>query len=199
MSVALEAWGYALTWLEIVAFVFTLACVYLNTREHVAAWPLGIVGTALYAALFFNSKLYGDFGLQFVYIASSVYGWYAWSRGSKDQTRLVVSHLPREHALFAGGFVILAWPLAGAFFDRYTDTDVPYFDALPTVLSLCGQWMLARKHIENWWLWIVADVIYVALFVFKGLYLTSLLYALFIGLCALGLRDWSRSLQKSEA
>ena len=198
MSVAIEVWGYALTWLEIVAFVFTLACVYLNTREHVAAWPIGIVGTGLYAVLFFESKLYGDFGLQFVYIASSVYGWYAWSRGGANDERLAVSRVPKKTALFAGGFVIFAWPLAGLFFDRCTDTDVPYFDALPTVLSLCGQWMLARKHIENWWLWIVADVIYVVLFIYKHLYLTSLLYALFIGLCALGLRDWNRSLRKSQ-
>lgn len=194
MSELANVWGYSLTWLEAFAFVFTLANVVLNVRANVLAWPLGIVGTALYAVLFFGAKLYGDFSLQFVFIGSSIYGWVEWARGGEGAKPLAVTALTRKslatHALVA----LLLWPLLGAFFGRFTDTDVPYYDAFPTALSLVGQWLLARKVLENWYFWIVADVVYIALYASKSLYLTSLLYAIFLGLCVLGLREWRKNL-----
>lgn len=194
MSELANVWGYSLSWLEAVAFVFTLATVILNVRANVLAWPLGIVGTALYAVLFWGTKLYGDFSLQFVFIGSSIYGWTQWARGGEGATSLPVTGLSRQ-ALAVHALVALSlWPLLGAFFDRFTDTDVPYYDAFPTALSLVGQWLLAKKVLENWLFWIVADVVYIALYASKALYLTSLLYAIFLVLCVLGLREWRKNL-----
>lgn len=199
MTELANVWGYSLTWLEAFAFVFTLANVVLNVRANVLAWPLGIVGTALYAVLFFGAKLYGDFSLQFVFIGSSIYGWYEWARGGEGATSLPVTGLS-HHSFAVHGLVALSlWPLLGAFFDRFTDTDVPYYDAFPTALSLVGQWLLARKVLENWYFWIVADVVYVALYASKSLMLTSLLYAIFLVLCVFGLREWKRGQKRGHA
>jgi nicotinamide mononucleotide transporter len=190
---AFSAWGSPVTWLEIVAFVLALAMVLLNIRVNSIAWPLAIVSSLLYFALFWNSRLYGDASLQIFFALVAAWGWWQWLRGTAaDGTALRVTWLPARARWALVGVMALAWPATGLFLRRYTDTDVPWWDAFPTAGSVIGQWLLGRKHVENWAVWVAVNVVSVALFAYKGLWLTVLLYAVFIALSAQGWRSWTR-------
>lgn len=195
LAPVLTLWGAQVSGLEIFAFILALAMVVLNMRVHPAAWPLAMVSSLLYVALFWNSRLYGDAGLQVFFALMAAWGWWQWLRGTTaDGSALTVRALParqRGWTLIAFG---LAWPVLGLFLRRYTDTDVPWWDAFPTALSVLGQWLLGRKYIENWIAWAVVNLVSVALFAYKGLWLTVLLYALFAVMSALGWRAWKRML-----
>jgi nicotinamide mononucleotide transporter len=193
MNTFLQLWGYSLTYLETFAFIFTLLCVYFDTTENIWAWPIGIIGITFYMILFFNFRLYGDFSLQFIFIAFSLYGWYEWLFGGEKRSVLLVSNITKRQTLISIFSLILGYPLLGWFLKHYTDTDVPYFDAFPTIISILAQWLLARKVIQNWHLWILADIVYVGLYLYKHLYLSAFLYAVFIPLCIWGLMKWQRS------
>jgi nicotinamide mononucleotide transporter len=164
--------------------------VLLNIRQNHWAWLFSIVSSAAYGIVFFNSRLYGDAGLQAVFIASSVWGWYQWLRGAAGGQMVVTRLSGAGWALSAlawlGGFVLLA-----AFLKSYTNTDVPHVDGFLTAGSLLGTYLLARKKVENWHAWLAVDVLYVGLYVYKGLNLTAILYAVFVVMAALGLRAWS--------
>jgi len=184
----------ALTPLEGIAVAFGLLSVWLSTRQHIWSWPTAIVNVGLYALLFFREKLYADMGLQVIYLALSVYGWYEWKFGGENRTELHVSRLtPRLAA--ALGVLGAAGSLAlGTLLHRTTDASLPYLDATLSVFSLIAQWMMTRKILENWALWIALDVVYVWMFVaLKQLHFTAFQYAVFLILAAKGLRDWKRS------
>ncbi len=190
---AFTAWGSPVTWLECVAFVLALAMVLLNIRVNPLAWPLAIVSSLLYFALFWNSRLYGDASLQVFFAIVAVWGWWQWLRGTgADGAALRVTRLPARGRWALVCALALAWPATGLFLRSYTDTDVPWWDAFPTAASVIGQWLLGRKHVENWAVWIVVNVVSVALFAYKGLWLTVLLYLVFIVLSVQGWRAWHR-------
>lgn len=192
-AVAFQWWGSPVTWLEIVAFVLALLMVWANMRVHVAAWPLAIASSLLYALLFAHSKLYGEAGLQFVFVALALWGWWQWRRGSgRDGAPLRVHWLTWRDRWLAAGATLAAWPLLGLLLQQATDSDVPFFDALPTVGSIAGQFLLGRKLVENWPVWLAVNLVSVALFAAKGLWLTVLLYAIFALLSLAGWRAWQR-------
>ena len=190
---AFTLWAAPFTWLELVAFVLALAMVVFNIRVNPLGWPLAIASSLLYFALFWNSRLYGDAGLQVFFVVIAAWGWWQWVRGTlPDGSALPVRRLPtrlRWRLLLA---LVLAWPATGWFLKTYTDTDVPWWDAFPTAASVIGQWLLGRKYVENWLVWIVVNVVSVGLFAYKGLWLTVLLYTLFIGMSVVGWRAWQR-------
>ena len=178
---------------EVSAFVLSVATVLLNIRQNPWAWLLAIVSSAAYGVVFFNTRLYGDMGLQAVFIVVSVWGWHSWLHGGARHQRLDVSRLDAAgwRWALAGwliGFVLLAFALK-----TWTNTDVPYSDAFLTAGSLLGQVLLSRKKVENWHIWIAVDVLYVGLYVYKGLVLTAILYALFVVMALIGLRVWERA------
>jgi nicotinamide mononucleotide transporter len=180
--------------LEIAAVAFGLVSVYLSTRQRIWSWPTAIVNVSLYALLFYRERLYADMGLQVIYLVLSLYGWYAWLYGGENRTELRVSRLtPRVAAILAA--LGMAGSLGlGTLLHRTTDASLPYLDSSLSVFSLIAQWMMTRKILENWMLWIALDVVYVCMFVFlKQLYLTSFQYAVFLGLAALGHIQWLRS------
>lgn len=194
-EVAFSLWGSATTWLEIVAFVLALAMVGYNIREIHWGWPLAIISSLMYFALFWRSKLYGDAVLQIFFAVVACWGWFQWLRGVRnDGSALRVARLTRQGAIGVFAACAVLWPLTGLFLKTYTDTDVPWWDAFPTALSVVAQFLLGRKLIENWLMWIVVNVVSVGLFAFKGLWLTTLLYLLFIGLSVVGLRAWQHKL-----
>lgn len=180
--------------LEICAVAFGLVSVYLSTRENIWSWPTAIVNVGLYTALFFREKLYADMGLQVIFGILSLYGWYEWLYGGENRTELHVSRLDRRTGvvlLVIGAVTSLA---LGSFLDRNTDAALPWLDATLSVFSLIAQWMMTRKILENWLLWIALDVVYVAMFVFlKHLYLTAFQYAVFLALATAGHVQWLRS------
>jgi nicotinamide mononucleotide transporter len=193
LAPAFTAWGVPMTWIEIVAFAISLWMVGCEMRVHPLAWPLAMASSLLYALLFADSKLYGEASLQLFFVAMSLWGWWQWLRGrAADGGAMVVHRLTRRAAVVALALTALAWPLAGWLLSRYTDSDVPWLDALPTVGSVLGTWLLGRKFIENWWVWIAVNAFSVALFGYKHLWLTVTLYALFTGLSWAGWRAWRR-------
>lgn len=193
LSPAFTVLGADVTWVELLAFVLSLWMVGCNMRVHPLAWPLAIVSSALYGLLFAHFKLYGEASLQLFFIVVAGWGWWQWLRGrGEDGSALKVRRLGRTQGLWALAATLAAWPIVGALLDHITDSDVPYFDALPTVASVTGQILLGRKLIENWPVWVAVNVVSVALFYSKGLWLTVLLYALFTVLALAGWRAWQR-------
>ena len=193
LAPAFTAWTVPVTWIEIVAFVVSLWMVGCEMRVHALAWPLAILSSLMYALLFADSKLYGEASLQLFFVAMSLWGWWQWLRGrGADGGVLVVHRATARIAWTALALTVAAWPLAAWLLHRYTDSDVPWLDALPTVGSVLGTWLLGRKFIENWGVWIAVNAFSVALFAYKHLWLTVILYALFTALSAAGLRSWRR-------
>ncbi len=194
-AAAFTLWGSPVSWLELVAFVLALVMVVMNMRVNPIAWPLAIVSSLLYFGLFWNSKLYGDASLQIFFVVVALWGWWQWLRGTlADGTALRVRALPTRQRWYLLAALALAWPATGLFLKTYTDTDVPWWDAFPTAASLIGQWLLGRKYVENWLMWIVVNIVSVGLFAYKGLWLTGLLYSLFIAMSFFGWRAWQRML-----
>lgn len=191
LAPAFTLWGSPATWLEIVAFVLSLAMVACNLRVDPRAWPLAIASSALYALLFASHRLYGEASLQLLFIAVSCWGWWQWLRGRGDDGRALRVHaLDARSRAVAAALTLAAWPLLALLLRRFTDSDVPWLDALPTVGSVTGQLLLGRKLIENWPVWLAVNLFSVGLFAFKGLWLTVLLYALFALLSIVGWRVW---------
>lgn len=186
-----------MTLLETVAALFGVVSVYLSVRERVWSWPTGIVNVALYVVVFYHAKLYADMGLQVVYVAISAYGWYHWLHGGERRTELRVSRTPRPAVLLLPLLVTAGTLLLGGFFARRTDASLPYLDSALTCASLAAQWMMTRKYLENWLVWVAVDLAYVPMFLYKRLYPTAALYAVFLVLAALGYREWRRSLARA--
>jgi nicotinamide mononucleotide transporter len=144
--------------------------------------------------VFWSAGLYADAGLQIVYVVLGLYGWWAWLYGGARRSRLVVRSTSRAEWL---GLAVAGVLLTGGlwlFLDRLTSSTVPLADAVTTALSLLATYGQTRKLVENWWLWIAADLIYIPLYGYKDLWLTAILYVAFLVLCVLGLRAWRRAL-----
>ena len=191
--------GSDFTWLEIVAVVLSLAMVGCNLRINPLGWPLAIAASALYGLLFVHSKLYGEATLQLVFITLGAWGWWQWLRGTTAAgDRLPVRVLSPRQRWLALALTAAGWPLLGALLDHATDSDLPYLDALPTVGSLVGQYLLARKWLDNWAVWLAVNLFSVVLFASKGLWLTVALYAAFAVLSVVGWRAWAKRLAGAD-
>jgi nicotinamide mononucleotide transporter len=192
-SPAFTLWGAITTWLEVAAFALALAMVMLNIRVNPWAWPLAITSSMLYGWLFWHHRLYGDAALQVFFIVIATWGWWQWMRGTTpDGQALRVRRLSSRQRVAVIAGIAVAWPLVGLYLDRATDTDVPWWDAFPTAASVIGQWLLGRKWIETWAVWIVVNLVSIGLFAYKQLWLTALLYTLFVVLSVLGWKAWQR-------
>ena len=191
LTPAFSVWDSPVTSLEIVSFALSLAMVGFNIRVNPTGWPLAIAASLLYFVLFWYSRLYGEAGLQIFFALVACWGWWQWLRGrGEDGSALRVRMLSARGRTVLVASVLLAWPLLGLFLLHFTDTDVPWWDALPTAGSVAGQWLLGRKYVENWLVWLVVNLISIGLFAYKGLWLTVLLYALFALLSVAGWRAW---------
>jgi nicotinamide mononucleotide transporter len=200
LSPLFTLWGSPVTLLELAAFVVALAMVAANMRVHWVAWPLAIASSLAYALLFADARLYGEAGLQFVFIAVALWGWWQWLRGTGSDGRPLQVHRLRPRQIVIAALATAAgWVLLAQLLEHATDSDVPWFDALPTVASLTGQLLLARKCIENWPTWLFVNLVSVALFAHKALWLTAILYALFAMLSVLGWWAWKRRLAATHA
>jgi len=187
--------GSPTTWLELAAVVIALAMVGCNIRQIHWGWPLAIISSLMYFALFWRSKLYGDSVLQIFFAVVAFWGWFQWLRGQRgDGTPLRVARLSRRGVVAVVALCALLWPATGLFLKTYTDTDVPWWDAFPAAVSLVGQFLLGRKYLENWLVWIVVNVVSVGLFAYKALWPTVALYGVFIVLSVVGWRAWRRAL-----
>ena len=180
--------------LEVVAVLFGIVSVYLSTRENIWSWPTALVNVSLFFILFYVSGLYSDTGLQVVYFILSIYGWYEWLYGGAGRTARTVSRTTGTTWITLGVIGVAVWALLGSITSRLPGTALPYVDAATTTTSLLAQWMMTRKLLENWLVWICVDVVYVGMFVFKGLYLTAFNYGIYFALAVAGYVAWKRSL-----
>ena len=180
--------------LEVVAVVFGIVSVYLSTRQNILSWPTAIVNVSLFTVLFYRAGLYSDTGLQVVYFVLSVYGWYEWKFGGTGRTVLPVSKTKRRTWFVLAGLGVVTWLSLSTITARLPGTALPHLDAATTTISLIAQWMMTRKLLENWLLWVGVDVIYVGMFIYKGLYLTAFNYAVYLVIAAFGYFAWKRSL-----
>lgn len=192
--------GVPTTLAEGLAFITGALCVWLVARQHIANWGIGIANCLLFILIFTDSGLYADAGLQLVFIALGVYGWWNWVKGGGPAVdALPVSRTGRIEwiGLIGAGLVGLA--AIAILLGTATDSTVPFWDALTTVLSLLATYGQCRKRVESWYLWIAADIVYVPLYAYKGLYLTSILYIGFMALCVIGLLNWKKDLAAQAA
>lgn len=182
---------------EILGFLTGAINVWLLARQNIWNWPIGLANNALYVAVFLTAGLYGDAGLQLVYITLGIYGWWIWAHPGA-RAELVVTRTPTSTWLWLTPATAAAAIGLALFLGRFTDSTVPAWDGLTTALSLAATYGQCKKYVESWWIWIAADVIYIPLYVYKHLRLTSGLYVVFLLLCVMGLREWSKALRARD-
>jgi nicotinamide mononucleotide transporter len=192
MNDPISLFGLPTTALELISFILSLITVILNIRQNPWAWLFSISSSAMYGIVFFGARLYGDMGLQLVFIVVSMWGWYEWLYGGAGHEGLAVTRSSNIGWAWGIAGWIASFALLAMFLGRFTNTDVPNIDGFLTAGSLLGTVLLSRKKVENWIVWIVVDILYVGLYVYKGLHLTAILYGLFVVLAAIGLVTWYR-------
>ncbi|HEY2856496.1 MAG TPA: nicotinamide riboside transporter PnuC [Gemmatimonadaceae bacterium] len=185
--------------LEWIAAIAGAVSVYLSARENIWSWPTGIVNVGLYIVVFERTGLYSDMGLQVVFLILSIYGWYEWLYGGKDRTELTVSRATSRDWLISIPIAVVFWIVLAHVTERLPGVALPYLDSGLATLSLVAQWMMTRKLLENWVLWVVVDVLYVPMYVYKHLPVTAALYVGFLVLAVMGLRAWWRSYKEQPA
>ena len=178
-------------------FVTGALCVWLLARQNIWNWPIGIANNVFYIVVFLRSGLFGDAGLQIVYIVLAAYGWWTWAFPDNTKSELPVARTSRRQWTCLIAATIAAALALRAFLAGYTTSTVPAWDGLTTAVSLAATWGQCKKLVESWWLWIAVDIIYIPLYVYKGLRLTAVLYFVFMLLCIVGLRAWNRAIRQS--
>lgn len=186
--------------LEILGTIVGLAYLWLEYRASIYLWIASIIMPAIYLFVYYNAGLYADFGINIYYLVIAIYGWAAWKYGfrlfgNNDKLKseeLPISHTPTKiwlkiATIYAILQLVIAWILI-----RFTDSSVPWADAFTTALSIIAMWMLARKYIEQWWVWFVVDITSAALYIYKDLYFTAALYALYALIVFFGYRKWKQ-------
>lgn len=167
-------------------------CIYLATKESVFSWPVSIISVLAYAWVFYEAKMYGDMSLQFYFLFTAMYGWYFWTKKKASDDKPITELNLRERiaAIFA---VAILTALLGLFLDNYTDTDVPFADGFCTAMSFVAQVLLTRKVLYNWVLWIIVDICYVPLYIYKNLNLSAVFYTVLVALAFKGYLDWRKT------
>jgi nicotinamide mononucleotide transporter len=182
---------------EVFGFITGAACVWLTVKQNIWLWPISIANNIFFIILFLQSQLYADMSLQIVYIVLEILGWYWWLHGGQNKSKLLVSRVT-PLTLAALALILVGATYGMTLFLESVNDSAPFLDALTTVMSLIAQYMLTRKLIENWYVWIAADVIYIGLYAAKNLYLTTALSALFLCMCIAGWREWRRSMREQR-
>jgi nicotinamide mononucleotide transporter len=167
-----------------------------SIRQHYLTWPIGLLNALFYIAVFFTSKIYADMALQFYYVVISIYGWWCWHQGSSEGHSFEVSRTSMALWIKLLYVSILLFVVIAFILYRYTDSPVPFWDALVTALSIVATWMLAQKKIEHWLLWVLVDAISIGLFIVKELYPTTLLFLVYTILAVYGYLEWRKDLNQ---
>lgn len=201
------------SWLDITALVIGLIYLLLEYRASIYLWIAGIIMPAVDLFLYWDKGLYGDFGLAVYYLLASVYGFIAWKFWSEGKARADVdiksadntptataserpiTRFPLRLLMPVGVAFLAVWAAVWAFLHYWTNSTVPVTDSLTNALSIVGMWMLARKYVEQWIVWIIADGIYVWLYAYKGLPFKASLYAFYIVVAFFGIRAWTRKMK----
>lgn len=183
---------------EVIGTVTGIVSIYLNTRENPLGWPIGLISVIYYIYIFWEVDLYGDVILHIVYLIMGVYGWYQWMYGTRntagEKVTLQIKQTSSRRLAGLFGVGLLTTGIMGFFLKEYTPNTLPYADAFTTAFSLVGTYMLARKYIENWLLWMVVNIACIIIYYIKGLDITSGLYVIYLILAFVGYFNWRKSL-----
>ncbi len=180
-------------YIEVLGAVLGLVYIFLSIRQNIFTWPVGLLTSALYIYVFFKTKFYADMALQVYYVGVSIYGWYYWMKGNPGkENKLPVVHTPRKFRIplmiiSMVFFLFIAWILK-----NFTDSPIPFWDAFTTAFSLTATWMLARKYLETWLIWIVVDIVSTILYAVKDLWATVILFTVYTGMAAVGYFQWRK-------
>lgn len=186
------------TWPEWIGVITGFICIYLAAKENVWNWPISIISVIAYAWVFFDATMYGDMALQFYFLFTAFYGWYYWIKRKTDNGKPVVSLKSSDWLLIVVAVAVLSI-LLGLFLDHFTDSDVPYADGFCTALSFVAQILLTRKVLQNWILWIIVDICYVPLYIYKHLNLSAVFYAFLVIIAFMGFLDWRKTYREQTA
>jgi len=183
---------------ELIAVLAAVAYLGLAIRQHIACWFFAAISTVIYIALFFSAKLYMEAVLNGFYLVMAGYGWTVWTSGRRDGKQLPVVVWPlKRHAVAIGSIVLLSFA-NGYLLHRYTDATFPYVDSLTTWFAIWATFLMARKVLENWWYWLLIDIVSVVIFWSRGLQLTSLLFVVYVVMIPFGMLAWTRSMRQQR-
>ncbi len=188
-----------MNYLELFAAVLGVISVWLVVKRNIWAFPIGIVMVILYAWIFFEAKFYSDMLLQLLYVVMQAQGWYVWAHSDRAQDdKIRVLQLNGRQWIWGLIFLILITLSLGYAMQHYTDAALPWVDAFTTAMSLLAQWWMNRKYLGNWYVWITVDAVYLYQYSAKGLFLTTGLYVVFLGLAIYGLYEWKSKLKQQS-
>ncbi|MDD2381853.1 MAG: nicotinamide riboside transporter PnuC [Mariniphaga sp.] len=200
MAEVLTSWLWG-NKIELLGALLGVLYIFFSIRQHILTWPTGLFTSLLYIIVFFRSGFYADMGLQVYYVGVSIYGWYYWIKGGqpvteKAVTKVPITRIPLRLLAWAGLATIAIFVLLVFILMRFTDSTVPLMDAFTTALSILATWMLARKYIEHWMIWIVVDLVSTGLYVYKSLWPTVVLFIVYTVMAVAGHREWKKDMEK---
>lgn len=183
--------------IELLGAILGLLYIFLSIRQSILTWPTGLLTSLLYTYVFFETGFYADMGLQVYYVVISIYGWYYWLKGAKNKSNIDHNDLPVRNIsknLFTKLtlLTVFIYILLVLILLNFTDSDVPYMDSLTTALSIVATWMLAKKYIEHWLIWIFVDFVSAGLYVYKNLWPTVILFGVYTVMAVLGYMEWKK-------
>ena len=185
--------------IEIIGAVIGLLYLYLEYKANKWLWPVGVLMPIFYVWIFLQSKFYADMGINIYYFFASIYGWMRWTKARSENSELKISHTPRRDILPLSVIGTLLFAVMAFILVRFTDSPVPYGDSFTTALSILGMWLLAHKYVEQWWFWFFVNIVSCGLYVWKGLYPTSILFAIYSVISVFGYFKWRRMMREETA
>jgi nicotinamide mononucleotide transporter len=185
-------------WLDITTTALGLAYILLEYKASVWMWVVGFVMQSLGIVLYYQKGLYADCGMEFYYLAMTVYGFIAWMRHKQKTADLPIRHMPKKMAFIWLGAGLAIWAFIYFVLSRYTNSNVPIADAFTTALSIVGIWALARKYLEQWFVWIVVDIVTSALYFYKDIPFKASLYALYVIIAVFGYFKWKKMMETAS-
>ncbi len=178
-------------WLEIVGTIIGFVYLWQEVKASIWLWLTGIVMPAIYTVVFYQSGLYADFGIQVYYIIAALYGFLFWKFGKKQDKPLPIVHTSVRQGVILFLITVLVFIPIYLILTKFTDSTVPFYDSATTALSIVALWMLAKKHVEQWFVWIAVDAVSSALYFYKGIYFTAVLYAVYTVVAIYGYKKWN--------
>lgn len=202
MTEAFTTWFWG-NRIELTGAILGMLYIFFSIRQHILTWVTGLLTSLLYTIVFFRSGFYADMGLQVYYVIISIYGWYYWLIGGKKKKELNVHKVPvkkiSKNILIKSGVIALIIYLLLLFIlIRFTDSTVPFMDSLTTALSIVATWMLAKKYIEHWLIWIFVDFLSAGLYIYKGLWPTVILFIVYTLMAITGYFEWKKDVVKTN-
>ena len=186
--------------IELLGAILGVLYIFFSIRQSILTWPVGLITSALYIIVFFQSKFYADMGLQVYYVIISIYGWYFWLKGktSANSNSVQVRRVNKKLCLKLTGISVLLYFVILIILLNFTDSDVPYMDSFTTALSIVATWMLAKKYIEHWLIWIFVDLFSSGLYIYKNLWPTVILFLIYTVMAWLGYIEWKKDLKSQH-